>query len=326
MLSPLSFSKKCRFSLETVGVRTGAYLVGMLNRKCLILLARVLAVVAYRVDSRGRAIALENLRVVLPEKDNAERTRILRRSYFHQTMSVLDLMWAPRNLTEETAASLVQFSFEDQDEFEAIRHGPVVWVTAHYGSFEWLSILWALTEKTETMIVAEDFRNPGLTPIFKRMRECSGVNTIPQKRALVRLLKHIRRGGQSAFLADLRVTPSKAATIIESFGLKTCVTILHAFLAKQTGAPVVPVICLPQPDHSYRFHCHRSLQIKKEATSQEIAQQCWDVFEQTIREMPEPWMWMYKQWRYLPKSTTKTYPDYAMHSDAYAQVESRLKE
>lgn len=322
---PLSFWKKCRFPIETAGVRAAVFLVGMLNRKCLTLLARGMAAVAHRVDSRGRAIALENLRLVLPDKDEPELKRILRRSYHHQAMSALDLMWAPRHLTQETAASLIELSFEDKEEFEAIRHGPVVWVTAHYGCFEWLSLLWGLTGKTDTMIVAEDFRNPGLTPIFKRMREYSGVTTVPQERAMVRLLKHIRRGGQTAFLADLRVTPSKAATIIDCFGLKTSVTILHAFLAKQTGAPIVPVICLPKPDHTYRFHCHRRLQISEEATPQEIAQQCWDVFEQSIRDRPEPWMWMYKQWRYLPKNTSRAYPNYASHSEAYAQVESRLE-
>ncbi len=302
--------------------------VPALSRPAMLRVARALSLVAFWVDGRGRKIAAENLGKVFPDQDPEARRRVIREAYWHQTMSALDLMWAPRNLTAENARQHVRYAFEDKDDFDAIGDDAVIWVTPHYGTFEWLSIEWALTQNTKPMIVAEDFRNPALTPFFTALREFSGITIIPQERAMVRLLKHVKRGGQTAFLTDLRVKPSKAATIIECFGLKTSVTILHAFLAKQTGAPILPVICLPQRDGSYVFHFHRRLAIPQDASPQEIAQRCWDVFERTVRDNPAPWLWMYKHWRYLPVEETPGtgYPEYASHSKAFTEMETSLSQ
>jgi len=270
---------------------------------------------------------MENLRLVFPNKSEKERLDLARKSYYYQTMSVLELGWAPRHLTIKSAPELVKYSFEDKADFEAARNGPAIWVTPHYGTFEWLSIHWALTEpNAQPMIVAEDFRNPGLTPLFKKMREYSGCQTIPQERAMVRLLRHLHKGGQAAFLSDLRVPPSKASTVIDCFGLKTSVTILHAFLAKQTKAPIIPVICFPQPDHTYVFHAYKRIEVNEDATPHSIAQSCWDAFEPELRKNPEPWMWMYKQWRYLPEESASGYPAYAHYSEYFADLNRKIQD
>lgn len=320
--------KRLRFRLEALAARGAIVSVPLLSRTGLLRVVKILSWIAYRVDRRGRRIAEENLRMVFPERSEDDLQKVIKEAYRHQTQSALDLMWAPRNLTPENARDLVRYTFEDRADYDTLdAEGAVIWVTPHYGTFEWLSIEWALTQSTKPMIVAEDFRNPALTPLFKELREFSGITLIPQERAMVRLLKHVKRGGQTAFLTDLRVKPSKASTIINCFGMKTSVTILHAFLAKQTGAPILPVICLPQEDGTYAFHFHRKLSIPPEATPQEIAQQCWDVFERTVRERPAPWLWMYKHWRYLPsESDGSGYPNYASPSKAFAKAEALLSE
>ncbi len=308
-----------------MGVRAMARIIPVLPRKGLLRLARTLSFLAYHIDRRGRSIAEDNLKTALPAEDPKSRARLARASYFHQTMSVLDLMWAPHNLSAKTSTDFIKYTFEDRQDFETIGTNAAIWVTPHYGTFEWLSIEWSLHHDKKPLIVAENFRNPALTPIFTSIREYSGNTIIPQERAMIRLLKHVKRGGQTAFLTDLRIKPSKASTIIKCFGLKTSVPILHAFLAKQTGAPVIPVICLPQSDGTYHFHFHRRLSISEDAPPQKIAQQCWDVFENTLRANPAPWMWMYKHWRYLPKEPQIPYPSYASPSKAFAKVESELE-
>ena len=138
---------------------------------------------------------------------------------------------------------------------------------------------------------------------------------------MIRLLKALQAGGHAAFLTDLSVKPTKAATVIECFGRKTCVTSLHGMLAKRTGLPVIPGICVPQEDGTYLVHAFSPLDIPKGATEQEIAQQCWSIFEPWIRKQPEPWLWMYKHWRFLPEGAeSDSYPDYAQASKAFERV------
>ena len=316
--------KRFRFRLEVVALRIVIAIVSRLPRPILLRVARTFGSIAYHVDKRGRGIALENLRLAFPDKGTSEITEIAKASYRHQALSTLDLIWAARNLTAERATKLVRYTFEDCGDFDQIGEEAAIWVTPHYGSFEWLSTEWSLTHEKKPMIVAQDFRNPGLTPIFRDLRAFSGNTIISSERAMVRLLKHVKRGGQTAFLTDLRTKPNKASTIIECFGFKTSVTLLHAFLAIQTGAPVIPVICLPQTDGTYRFHFYPRIHASKQDHPQDLAQRCWDVFEKQICEDPAPWLWMYKHWRYLPKDSERPYPAYASESKAFNEAEERL--
>ncbi|MEM7386630.1 MAG: lysophospholipid acyltransferase family protein, partial [Verrucomicrobiota bacterium] len=174
-------------------------------------------------------------------------------------------------------------------------------------------------------IVAEDFKNPALTPIFSALRSRTGHRMIPQERAMIRLLKVLKKGGQIAFLSDLPVKPDQSATVIECFGMKTSVTILHSVLARRTGLPIVGAICFPREDGGYLFRHLEPWYVTPEMTEVDIAQRCWDMFEPFIREQPEHWIWMYKHWRYLPPGADKSrYPSYARERKAFSELFERV--
>lgn len=314
--------KRLRFRLEIMALRLALIIVPRLPRPLMLKVARIVGRLAYFIDSRGRKVAESNLSIVYPEWTSSTRLKIVRESYQHQTLNAFDLLWASRNLNAETVESYVRHDFEDQDDFEECVKSAAIFITLHYSNFEWLPVVWALTHETKPMTVAQDFKNPAITPIFRSLREYSGVKLISQDRAIIRLLKHLKRGGLTAFVTDLRVKPSKAATIIKTFGLKTSVTIAHGFLAKQTGVPILPVMCHPQQDGTYVFHYYPSFRADTDISPGQIVQQCWDTFEPAIREDPAPWLWMYKHWRHLPKDVDpKDYPDYANFSKAFRKLE-----
>lgn len=317
--------KRLRYRLETLFLRGLIALCSWMPRRVLHWTAKGIGNLAFLLDRRGRSTALANLAVIFPESRVSRRRRIARLSYEYFVIGMLDLFWAPRHLRAENSRHFVCHEYLDAEGFAKLRDGPVIFVTPHYGTFEWLSFEWAL-HHGKVMIVAEDFKNPALTPIFTRLREHSGIKIIGQDRAMVRLLRHVRDGGRTAFLTDLTVPPNKAAAIIECFGLKTCVTIMHAFLAKQTNAPIVPVICLPQPTGGYVFRFYPAYRPEAGVSLREITQHCWDVFEQEIRSHPEPWLWMYKHWRHLPgnKEQASRYPAYSRHSVKFATLEQEV--
>ena len=128
---------------------------------------------------------------------------------------------------------------------------------------------------------------------------------------MVRLLKQVRRGGSAGMLADLNLRAHDAATVIEGFGRKMCVTFLHGILAQRGRARLVPVEGQSLPDGRCRVIIHPPLNISPAATYQQIAQQCWDFFVPTINAQPEHWLWTYRHWRYLPAAATCEYPFYA---------------
>lgn len=313
MPSPL---KQFRYAIEAALVRGVARAIPMLPRRAVLALADGLGALAYVFDSRGRETGLANLRAAMAagRLDRADPEPLLRRSYQFFARSMCDLFWAAR-LNAENHSQFIQVDFEDRAAFERAARKGAVWVTPHYGNFEWISLMMGYRGHPFTL-VAQDFKNPALTGIFTRARETSGHKVIPSQRAMVRLLKALKSGEHAAFLTDLTVAPDSAAVPVRCFGMLTCVTGLHAFLADRTGSVIVPGYCVPCGDGNYLMKLLKPFAAGEGTPLSEVAQRCWDVFEPAIREFPEPWLWMYKHWRYRPEGE-EGYPPYANRSKKF---------
>jgi Kdo2-lipid IVA lauroyltransferase/acyltransferase len=307
--------KKVRYRLEHIGLLIAASLVPLLPRSFLVGLAKISGAVAAVVDRYGRRIALANLDCAFGQKYSAsEKRRIIRESYQHFAQTMLDLMWSPR-LTPENFSRYIEF--EGFPEADPNQNGIVV--CYHYSNFEWLSLGCGFRGRPST-IIAQEFKNELLDPIFRRWRERSGHVFSARTRGILRLFKTLRRGGNIAMLVDLTVFPGPAAVAIRCFGLHTSVTSAHAWLHQRSGAALIPAHCEPLPRGRYRVVFHSPIDFGPNATPREIAQACWDSFEPIVRAKPGPWLWMYKHWRYRPKNPERDYPFYSGLSGKFERM------
>lgn len=312
--------KKLRYFFETLLVRAMEVLLPRLPHHVLLSFARIAGTLAYLADAGGRATATDNLRAAYRGTlSRDEMKRIVLGSYHNFARTFAELFWASR-LTQENWQDLITHEEADPAAIEEAKKKGGLWVTAHFGNFEFAGLAWGFLGGSMTT-VAQDFKNPGLTPIFQRLRGNSGHSLIPQQGAVVRLMKVLARRGKIALLSDLNIRPSRVATIIQCFGLKTCVTTIHTMLAQRLGLMILPAVCLPRPDGGYHLKTFAPIRLTSEAEVQQATQKCWDVFENEIRKQPELWMWMYKHWRYLPTDEPdSSYPDYANPSSAFQKM------
>lgn len=319
----MSIWKKIRYRFEWLGLAWLYFSIPLLPRRMAQGLSRGLGNLAFAVDKRGRNTALENLSLIFgDEKSEGEIRELAKDSYRSFARTVVDQFWS-RRLNEGNYEKYCKVDLEDPQSVEAARDTGAIWVTPHYGNFEWIALMMGFRDYKFT-IVAQDFKNKSLTELYKKNREVSGHEVIPQRGAIRRLLMNLKNGGHAAFLTDLTIKPSKPATIIECFGKKTCVTAIHAELMKRTGLKVIPGICIPQPDGTYHIRGFKALTFGPDDTDQTIAQTCWNIFEPVIRENPAPWLWMYKHWRYLPQGEEKIYPSYARQNEKFDEVRERV--
>ena len=296
-----------------------ARLMRSLPRHAGLAFTRVVGVLAYLADARGRGTALENLRMALPGLSWAERHRVVLRSYQNFARTFGDLFWCKTIQRDDWQRHFV-FDLAEPDALERAQAGGAVWVTPHFGNFEMSSLVWGYLGMRYT-IVAQNFKNPALTDLFTEAREVSGHDVIPQQSAMLRLTKALARGSNAGFLTDLNVKPGRAASVIECFGMKTCVTTLHVLLAQRLKLPIQPALCLPLEDGRYQVKLLPRFSPSSETLPKVVAQQCWNLFEQEIRARPDLWMWMYKHWRYLPEEGQREhYPEYANVSKDFAKL------
>jgi lauroyl/myristoyl acyltransferase len=315
--------KSFRYRLEELGCRTLVRVIPLLSRTAAVRLADALGELAWRLDRQGRNVALANLACALRDETPQRRHEIARGSYRNFARTMIDLFWA-RNLTRENYRSYIRIEGFEALQRQREQSGKgAVWLGVHHGNFEWGSLACGFYGFANTA-VAEDFKNPRLGPIFSELRQVSGHTIIPQEHSMLRLLKAVKRGGATEMLVDLTLHPSQAATVIETFGLKMCVTVLHAVLAQRAGALLVPFETEPLPDGTCRVTAHPPIEFPSDASLQEIAQRCWNFYEPIIRGRPEQWLWPYKHFRYRPKNAALDYPSYANESGKFEKLLASL--
>jgi Kdo2-lipid IVA lauroyltransferase/acyltransferase len=311
--------KRLRYRLEWLGLLIAAKLIPRLSRKSCFRLAQVAGALMSILDRAGYRVALNNLEVAFGDKFSIhDRRKIARESFQHFARTAVDFFWSP-NLTRENFARHIELqNLEETARGTGPDRGLIV-ACCHYSNFEWLSLASGFAGLTST-ILAQEFGNSLLDPIFKRIREQPGHELIARKGGIVRLYKVLRRNGSTALLIDLTIRPGQGGVAIDCFGLKKCVPFAHAWLHERTGAPIVPAHCEPLPDGRYRVIFHPKIDNTAGMTHQQIAQACWDSFEPYVRKNPAPWLWMYKHWRYQPANSTRTYPFYANFSRSFEEL------
>jgi lauroyl/myristoyl acyltransferase len=268
---------------------------------------------------------MENLRAAFGSRfSHAQRRRLLHANYRVFARTFIDLFWSPR-LTESNAGKYFSFEYESPAARATVEANNCIYIIPHFGGFELLGVARAWCRQA-SMTIARDFRNPPLTEIFREIRSAGGRQPIiPREGAMLRILKHLKKGGSAAGLADLTVKPEQNATIIRSFGMLASVSYFHCALAQRTGLPIQLFYLLPAGTGRWTVRYLDPLVVGKDDDLQACAQRCWDAFEPVIREHPEQWMWMYKHWRYLPEDAAPDeYPAYARRHSGFDELHRLL--
>ena len=336
--------KRFRYWLEEGACRGLAWFIPKLSRGGCVSLARSLGAIAFSVDRRGRRVALENLECVFGDRlTAAKRAAIARAAYQNFARSMLDLFWAARLDERSFSQWMSTENFGPIEEWLTREKRGVIFLGVHQGNWEWGSLANGYLG-FRSLVVAENFKNPRLTGLFRRLREQSGQTVIPQENSLLRMMRNAKRGGSTAILIDLNLRPTQAATVIRAFGqqgetvadrrdenelhgqnggcesLMMCVPLLHAAIAQRTGALLVPVETESRADGSCRVIAHAPVEWPAGASLAEIAQRCWDAYEPIILARPELWLWPYKHFRYRPRAATRRYPSYANESGKFEKL------
>lgn len=310
-----------RHRLEFLGLRQGCKFVAGLPFGFIRPLANLAGAMGWTFDSRGKNVALANLESAFGATYSHERRiQIGRSSYQSFARTMLELAWAP-NLNRKVIEKWVDFEGINDSPCNTDPSRPAIYATMHYSNFEWVGLAGAYGI-CQMPLVAQQFKNPLIGPIFDRLRSSTGHPIIPRERAMLRMLKNLRDGGKFGFLADLSLDPKLGSTVITQFGgLKTSITQMHAALALKTGASIVPLECRPLADGRYRIVWHPEIAFTQDTPVQDITQRTWDVLETVIREHPEYWLWPYKHWRFKPsQGDTSRYPFYANPAKRFDQL------
>jgi lauroyl/myristoyl acyltransferase len=323
----LSVAKRLRFRLELLGCKLLTHALAPLSFRSICTLSQVIGALAGRLSALGQNFAGENINLVFAQRPLAERLAITSLSYTNFARTMLSLFWSATKSSAELTKITTAVGFRAVEDFAERTGKPLILTTFHFGNWE-LSSLGVAIRGRPVLIVGEDFKNPLLRPFFHQLRSRFGSEVIPQAGAAVRLLRHLKKGGDVAFLFDLTMPPAPNGAVISAFGnprFEMSVTPLHALLAKRTGAVLVPVISTPDGNRGVLITALSPIDTSDEISIHQAVQSGWDLLEKTVQDRPDLYLWAYRHFRYRPKDATRAYPTYATPSPALDALKLEVK-
>jgi len=262
---------------------------------------RLLGSLSYSLMPRYRRVARANLRRAYGDQwSEAQVAAIARRSFQHLGMTLVEALWMPR-LTTGALRRLVRLEGREHlDAALAGGHGAIL-ISAHYGNWEIMAPR-LVDAGYRISTIARDADDPGVNRILNDLRRGAGQQILPRASATRPALACLRRNEVLALLLDQNTL--KGGVFVPFFGIPAATAAGPATLALRTGAPLVPIFCVRQPDRS---HVARILPpILPESVGDTAA----DVLRLTaaitaaieaqIRAEPEQWLWIHNRWKLRP--------------------------
>lgn len=311
----MAATSRIRVRLEIAATRAALWLIPRLSRRGVLRLARFSGRAAFRLSGHLRRTGLANLDLAFGDaKTPAEKERILRVSFATFALTILDVFWFSR----DTADRLRRHVVVEQDFRETIcREGAQVLLTGHYGNWEVLGQSVA-QEGWPLMSVAAPLANEAVDQVFLSMRRRSSQLVVSKEGAILKLLRHLHRGGKVAMLLDQNTKKEDGGTFVDFFGLPVPVSMAAAALALRAGCEIRFGRLLCDPDGTYHATTFGAIPASEFGEDRgpdavrALTQRITTVYEDLVRGAPEHWLWMYKRWKHIPPGRGRGgYPFYA---------------
>jgi Kdo2-lipid IVA lauroyltransferase/acyltransferase len=157
--------------------------------------------VAFRIMRWRRDRAELDLRNAFPEKDAAERARILRNAYRNLADTLMEAIWG---FGASAQALMRRVTFENPELVEqciAVNQS-VVLLTAHYGNWEWLSLAAGVRFGITIDVVYQRQRVEVIDTFLREARARFGSRFVPREEFIFDLMSRAGKPRAYALIAD----------------------------------------------------------------------------------------------------------------------------
>lgn len=300
--------RSIRHWLEYALARLALAVIPRLPRRVVVRLARLLGAAAALAAPEMRKIAQANLDIAFgSSRTDAEKRRIVRRSFQSFALVMLDVFWFARDSAKRTNEWVV---FDASME-RLFRPATQICVTAHMGNWEVLGMAFS-ARGFPLVSVAAPLANRKLDRLFVELRHRTGQQILSKHGAVRGLLKTLKSGGKIALVLDQNTKPSVGGIFVDFFGLPAPVSPAAATLALRTGAEIFTGVCLPDADGRYFVPRPEQVEFAPASSELDVTVSVVRSIERLLLAHPEHWLWMYKRWKYIaPERTSAEYPFYA---------------
>jgi KDO2-lipid IV(A) lauroyltransferase len=149
-------------------------------------------------------------------------------------------------------------------------------------------------------------KDPLFDRLLQRGRLRFGGRIYPRQAGIRKVLRAIESGEAFYYLPDMDFGP-KASVFVPFFGVPAATTIGLSYIARITGAHVVPCVTRMLPGGRYVARLYPPWTGFPSGDDAADARRMLAFIEERVREMPEQYLWMHKRFKTRPEGEAKFY-------------------
>jgi KDO2-lipid IV(A) lauroyltransferase len=279
-------------------IRSITFPLTLLSYKNLHRCGRFLGSVAYYLLPKWRKQALSNIALVLPLQSPPS----LAKASF-QSLMITALEYA--KLAKEKDITRLAHCDNPEEATAILNQGKgLIFFCGHQANWEILFL--EGNTRWPGVAIGRPIKNRYLYTWIQNMRERFGGTMIIPKQAVKEGLRALRKGKFLGIVGDQGMPDSGYSSPF--LGRLAWTSPLPAILSIRSGAPLM-VASIAREKGKYRFHCSPPLYPRHDVPMQEevdrLMREALQLFEQSILQVPEQWLWIHNRWKQQPPGKLK---------------------
>jgi KDO2-lipid IV(A) lauroyltransferase len=256
----------------------------------------------FMLGAERRQAALENITIAFGKELGPREIRLIAlKNFEHLGMLGVEFFRIRRWSQKKLAEKLILRGKENFDLAWLPSGKGILYVTAHFGSFEVLAAMSRFMGIKGNLVVTpapNRFVNERM--FFRRGGDDSGLNILPHRGIVHHVVRCLREGQMVVVLADQRGDDARPVWV-DYFGTKVLANGVFARFAAEGAAYVFPVVALRTQDGRYRCVYGDEIPIQRTHDKDDDlmvnSQRFHQVFEAWLREYPEQGFWMHRKFK-----------------------------
>ena len=239
----------------------------------------------------------DNLTLTCPDLTEADVAKLCREVSDNAGRTIAELYAGAPFIDRAKAAPITGAGLQSLEEARAAGR-PVILVTGHFGNYD--AARAGLISRGFTMgALYRRMANPYFNTHYVRTISQIGTPMFEQgKRGMVEMVRHLKKGGTIAIVADLHV---HGGELINFFGKPAVTSTVPAELALKYNAALIPVYGIRQ-ENGLDFEVTLSDEISA-SDPVTMTQAICDDLENVVRRHMGQWFWIHRRWKsYLPEA------------------------
>jgi len=270
------------------------WLVHWLPLRALAAIGSAVGTLLYWLIPERRRVTRINLEKCFPQMPSAERERLARAAFRAFCRGFVDrtvLWWGSADRIKRMVR------LEGLEHLDAAG-AKVIVLAPHFAGLDAAGIRLSMDRDLSSLYSHQ--KDPVLDRLLLRSRTRFRPHVVSRQQGLRKVLRWIKSGIPFYYLPDLDFG-RKGTTFVPFFGVPAATAIGLSYIARSTGARVVPCVARMLPGGGYVVRLYPAWHDFPSGDDAADARRMMAFIEERVREMPEQYHWLHKRFKTRPE-------------------------